>query len=279
MHNHHEHDHHEHDDTGMADLLDLDAEVLHDYFSDLVAWVHEAAAAPERPRILDLGSGSGTGSLALARSFPQAEVTAVDLSAEMLHHLRHRAAELALADRIHTVQADLDAGWPTLEPVDLAWASASMHHLADPDRVLADLFATVRPGGLLTVVELGSFPRFLPDDLAGFEDRAQALADAARHAHMPHIGSDWGPMLSKAGFTVEAEREFTIDLTAPLPPATGRYARATMNRLRTGLGDQLDAADRATLDALLTDDGPQSVLHRQDLHIRTARTVWLARRP
>lgn len=276
---HHQHDDnaHQHDDNAMADLLDLDAEVFHDYLSEVLALVQ--AAAPPQPRILDLGSGSGTGSIALARHFPQSAVTAVDLSEDMLRHLRHRAAEAGLGDRVRTVQADLDAGWPALEPVDLAWASASMHHLADPDRVLADLFATIRPGGLLTVVELGSFPRFLPAGLAGFEERAHAIADAARHAQMPHIGSDWGPVLSKAGFTVEAERPFTVDLSDPLPAATGRYARASLGRLRTGIGDRLDAADRATLDALLADDGPESVLHRPDLNVRTERTVWLARRP
>jgi len=263
----------------MAELLDLDAEVLHEYFAEVISQVQAAAGAPPRPRILDLGSGSGTGSIALARSFPQAEVTAVDLSDDMLRHLRHRAAEAGVGDRIRPVQADLDAGWPALDTVDLAWASASMHHLADPDRVLADLFATIRPGGLLAVLELGTFPRFLPPDLAGFEERLHALGDADRHARMPHIGSDWAPMLSKAGFAVEAERQFAIDLTAPLPAATGRYARASLGRLRTALGDQLDAADRATLDALLTDDGPQSVLHRPDLNVRTARTLWLARRP
>ena len=271
--------HHQHDDNAMAELLDLDAEVLHEYVSEVMALVHAAAGHPERPRILDLGSGSGTGSIALARSFPRAEVTAVDLSEDMLHHLRHRAAAAGLADRIQTLRADLDAGWPALEPVDLAWASASMHHLADPGRVLAELFATIRPGGLLAVVELGSFPRFLPAGLAGFEERLQALADAARQAHLPHIGSDWGPMLSKAGFAVEAERQFTIDLSDPLPAATGRYAWATLSRLRAGLGDRLEAGDRATLDALLADDGPESVLHRPDLNVRTVRSVWLGRRP
>jgi hypothetical protein len=97
----------------------------------------------------------------------------------------------------------------------------------------------------------------------------------ARGADMPHLGSDWGPRLAKAGFTVEAERQFVLDVTAPLPPATGRYAQASLRRMRTGL-DALSDADRAALDRLI--DGPESVLHRDDLRVRAERTVWAARR-
>jgi len=41
----------------------------------------------------------------------------------------------------------------------------------------------------------------------------------------------------------------------------------------------MSADDLATLDALLDSDGPASFLQRDDLTVRTARTVWVARRP
>ena len=37
--------------------------------------------------------------------------------------------------------------------------------------------------------------------------------------------------------------------------------------------------DAVTLDALVDSDGPDGVLHRTDLIVRTARTVYLAERP
>jgi SAM-dependent methyltransferase len=276
-HHHHGHDHEA--DDALADMLDLDAEVLHEHLAEVTGWLHERSGGRTR-RIVDLGSGTGTGTLALARRFPEAEVTAVDMSAAMLHRVRDKARAHGLADRVHTRQADLDAGWPALEPVDLVWASASLHHLADPDRVLADILDTLRPGGLLAAIELESFPFFLPPDLGigrpGLEERCHAaLREGTGHA-LPLLGADWGPRLRKAGFTVEAERPFAIALTPPLPEATGRYARAALGRLRTGLGDRLDADDRATLDTLLDGD---ALLSRPDLTVRTTRTVWLAVRP
>ena len=281
---HHDHDHeqhqpgHETDDGALAELLDLDAEVLHSYLSGVIDWVGELAGQPRR--ILDLGTGTGTGAFALARRFAEADVIAVDVSAPMLDHLRARARDLGLAGRIQAVQADLDAGWPAAGPVDLVWASNSLHHVKDPDQVLAGIFAALRPGGLLAVAEMDSVPRFLPDDIGpGLEARLHAVIAEARASELPHLHSDWGPRLSTAGFTIEARRTFDIDLPAPLPAAAGRYAQASLSRLRSGLDGRLSASDLATLGPLLDGDGPGSVLRRDDLTIRAARTAWAARRP
>jgi SAM-dependent methyltransferase len=284
MGSHHHQDHSAAEaDTAMADLLDLDAEVLHSYLSEVTAWIRQLAADPPPRRILDLGSGTGTGTFALLGRFEAADVIALDVSAEMLARLSSKARVLGVADRIRAVQADLDAAWPALDAVDLVWASSSLHHLADPDRVLAGIFTALRPGGLLVVAEMDSFPRFLPDDLSlgrpGLEARCHAVLAEQRAAELPHLGSDWGPRLSGAGFTIEAERAFVIDLASPLPAASGRYAQATLRRMRSGLDGQMSADDLAALDALIDSDGPDSVRQRGDLTVRTARTVWAARRP
>jgi ubiquinone/menaquinone biosynthesis C-methylase UbiE len=281
----HHHQHHAaaETDAAMAELLDLDADVMHSYQSEVTAWIYQLAADPPPRRILDLGSGTGTGAFALLERFDHAEVIALDVSAEMLHRLSSKARVLGVAGRIRTVQADLDTAWPAIDAVDLVWASRSLHHTADPDRVLAEVFATLRPGGLLVVAEIASFPRFLPDDLGlgrpGLEARCHAALAEWQAAELPHLGSDWGPRLSRAGFTIEAERPFVTDLAAPLPAASGRYAQATLRRIRSGLDGRLNADDLAVLDTLIDSDGPDGVLRRGDLAVHAARTVWAARRP
>jgi SAM-dependent methyltransferase len=276
----HRHSHgDEADSAALAEMLELDAEVFGPYLADVVDWVHELAPAPTR-RVLDVGAGTGTGSLALARRFADADVLALDLSADLLARLHDKARDLGVADRVRTVQADLDAAWPAVDPVDVAWAANSLHHLADPDRALAAVLAALRPGGLLAVAELDSFPRFLPDEVGdGLEARCHAMVAEEMAEELPHLGSDWGARLRAAGFTVEAERTFTIELTPPLPAATGRFARTWLGRLRSGLDGRLSAEDAAALDALVDGHGPGSVLRRDDLAVRTARTVWAARRP
>ncbi|MGW7416376.1 class I SAM-dependent methyltransferase [Streptomyces sp. NPDC054863] len=279
----------ESDQSGLAEVLDLDAEVLHSYLAEVTDLLGELTADAPPRRILDLGSGTGTGTLALLRRFDGADAVAVDVSEEMLHRVTAKVRDAGIGEsRIRTVKADLDADWPEgLGPVDLMWASASLHHMADPDRALADVFATLRPGGLLAVAEMEAspFPRFLSDELEadlgrpGLEERCHAaLADQHAEA-VPHLGDDWGTRLTAAGFTVEAERRFDIRLTAPLPAATGRYARATLGRLRDHLEDGLSADDLAALTVLLDGDGPESILRRDDLTVRTTRLLWVARRP
>ena len=123
----------------QAQILDLDAEVMADHIAAVAAWLPVQAAPVE---IVDLGAGTGAGSFALLTQFPEAHVTAVDSSAAHLDSLRTKARTANLSDRLRIVQADLDASeWPDLGAPDLVWASASMHHLADPDRALRNFGA------------------------------------------------------------------------------------------------------------------------------------------
>jgi SAM-dependent methyltransferase len=277
----HQHGHgHGHDagaHDGLAEILDLDAEVLSEQIASIIAWL-PLRAAPRR--IVDLGAGTGAGTFALLAHFPDAHVTAVDSSADHLHRLREKAHEVGVSDQVEVVQADLDAAWPDLGTADLVWASASLHHVADPERALERIRRLLAPAGLLAVVELAGLPRFLPDDAPadrpGLEARCHAAADRRANAHMPHRGADWGVTLTAAGYTLEGERTVAIDEPAR-SAATGRYARLVMGRLRLALADELSADDLAALDALLDTDGPHSILRREDLAVRTERSVWAAR--
>ncbi|MET9612229.1 class I SAM-dependent methyltransferase [Kitasatospora indigofera] len=280
-----QHDGHQHrgpegDAHDQTELLDLDAEVLAEHTASVIAWL---PVGPGPSWIVDLGCGTGAGTLALAERFPAAGLTAVDSSAVHLDRLREKAAAIGAADRVRLVEADLDApAWPDLGRPELVWASASMHHMADPDRTLRQVHDLLAPGGLFAVVELAGFPRFLPEDAPedapGLEERCHAALDRHHAEQLPHRGADWGTLLRKAGFTVEGERTITVDIAAPRTDAVGRYALSGLRRMRGGIESELSPADLAALDRLLDTDGPHSILRRDDLTVRTERTVWAARR-
>jgi SAM-dependent methyltransferase len=262
-----------HSHSHLSEILDLDAQVLLDYHREVITWA--GSLIPDRPRIVDLGAGTGTGTLALAQHLPDAEVIAVDVDEQMLDHLRHKAESLGVAGRVRTVQADLDQPWPDLGPADLVWASASLHHMADPRRTLSQALATLRPGGVLMATEGDLFPRFLRDSAdAALEERCHAVMAQIRAEAGMHMGEDWGAHLKDAGFTVEAERHFDIVLRPPLPAAAGRYAQACLQRMRHGLEGRVSADDLAALEAAAA-----GVANRDDLTVRSTRTVWLGRRP
>lgn len=280
-HGHHDHGHrHDHVTDSQAEILDLDAEILAEHTASITAWL-PLHTSPHH--IVDLGCGTGAGTFALLDRFPDAHVTAVDASAEHLQRLRAKASARGVQQRVRTVQADLDEDvWPDLGSPDLVWASASMHHMADPGHALRDVHDALAPGGLFAVVELAGHPRFLPanapDGRPGLEERVHAAADRLQAAHMPHRGADWGPMLTAAGFTVEGERAIAVNIEGSHSEAIGLYALGVLQRIRSVTADTLSPEDLTALDQLLDTSSPHSILRRDDLTARTERTVWAARR-
>ncbi|MBP5865108.1 MULTISPECIES: class I SAM-dependent methyltransferase [Streptomyces] len=272
--------HHEHAMDGQAEILDLDAEVLAEHTASITAWL-PLQTTPHH--IVDLGCGTGAGTFALLNRFPDAHVTAVDASAEHLQRLRTKACTRGVQERVRTVQTDLDdRAWPDLGSPNLVWASASMHHMAHPDRALRNVHDTLAPGSLFAVVELAGHPRFLPEnapaDRPGLEERVHAAADRRQAEHMPHRGADWGPMLTAAGFTVEGERTIAVNFEGSRNEAIGRYATGVLQRIRSVIADRFSPEDLTALDQLLDTSSPHSIARRDDLTVRTERTVWAARR-
>ena len=283
---------HVHDDAdvfaGGDDLLDLDGEVLAAYWG--VALDRATAAAAQGlgavgrapARVVDLGAGTGTGAVGLARRVPEAEVVAVDVSEHSLTRVGVKAQAAGVGDRVRTLVADLDTGWPDLAPIDLTWASMSLHHLADPVRSLTELREITSPGGYLAVSEFDEPVRFLPDDLGagrpGLEGRLLGALESVHAEAVPHIGSAWADLLADAGWTVVDQHDVVIDERSPEHPLAGRYAKEWFTRLAHGLEGRLDPDDERTLAALLDDDSPHGLLRRADLHLHGIRTLTIARR-
>jgi release factor glutamine methyltransferase len=131
-------------------------------------------------RIADVGAGSGAIALALAQHLPQAQVLALDLSAEALHVAEENARYHGLADAIRFVRSDLLGALADATPFDaivsnppyIADADAQTLHpqvvdhephlalFAGPTgfeiyrRLIPQAYALLKPGGLLAL-EIG----------------------------------------------------------------------------------------------------------------------------
>jgi SAM-dependent methyltransferase len=266
--------------TARRRSFDLDAEVLAEHIAAITEWL-PVTTGPRH--IVDMGCGTGAGAFALLDRFPEAHVTAVDTSPRHLQRLHEKACARGVEECVRTVQADLnDADWPDLGTPDLVWASASMHHMANPAHTLRNVHDMLAPGGLFAVVELAGFPRFLPDgapeDRPGLEGRRHAATDHFHAEHVPHRGADWGQMLTAAGFALDSERTITVNIEGSRSEAIGRYALSALQRIRGAALEAPSPDDLAALDRLLDTSGPHSILRRGDLAVRTERAVWAARR-
>lgn len=95
---------------GLTLAVDLRVLVPRPDTETLVDWALEQMADRPAPRVLDLGTGSGAIALALKKARPEAEVGAVDASADALAVARDNARRLGL--QLQFRQADWLAGAP-----------------------------------------------------------------------------------------------------------------------------------------------------------------------
>lgn len=99
-------------------------------------------AAPEL--VVDLGCGPGNVTAILKRRWPDAEVSGIDGSAEMLARAREAAPDCTFT------QADFGT-WAPARKVDVLYSNAALHWLGEHERLLPRLLAQVAPGGCLAV--------------------------------------------------------------------------------------------------------------------------------
>ena len=199
--------HHQHqpgaetDEAALAELLDLDAEVLHSYLSDVTDWVRELAAGLPP-------AGSSTWA---AEPVPAALALAPALRGGRGDRPGHVRATCWTASGTRPATrpgrpGPHRAGRPGRglaghRPVDLAWASSSLHHMADPGsrshRGLRRAPPRRAPGGGRDG-PVPALPARRPrpgPPRAGSALPCRPGRKTGRR--VPHLGSDWGPRLSQ----------------------------------------------------------------------------------
>lgn len=99
-------------------------------------------------RILIAGCGTGQAVVALARQFPNAEITAFDLSPESVSYAKTKAAQF-VPGRVKFGVGDILRASDIGCDFDVVESTGVLHHMADPLAGLKALARVTRPGGLL----------------------------------------------------------------------------------------------------------------------------------
>ncbi|WP_199137124.1 class I SAM-dependent methyltransferase [Delftia sp. ASV31] len=111
-------------------------------------------------KVLDAGCGPGRVTLPLARAVgAQGQVLAVDLQPAMLEQVAAKARAQGL-ENVRTQAVALGQGQLASEQHDRAVMAAVLGEIPDRQAALADIFQSLRPGGLLAVAELVFDPHF-----------------------------------------------------------------------------------------------------------------------
>lgn len=142
----------------------------------------------EPARVLDLGCGTGRGSAALQRLFPQAQVVSLDWSEAMLQRTGQRPD--AKLDR---VRADMHALPFAPRRFDLVFSSLTVQWSAQEPGLFREVLRALRPGGLFLFSSLG------PDTLHELRS-AWAAVDPRPRVNQFADMHDIGDALVAAGF-------------------------------------------------------------------------------
>lgn len=190
--------------------------------------------------VVDLGCGAGNLAPLILSRWPQAKLTGVDSSPEMLAKAR--------AEHPHAnfVQADI-ARWRPAVPVDVLYSNAALHWLDGHDKLVPELLEAIAPGGFLAIQMPRNFNA--PSHTTIVEAIEQGpwrakLEPFLRREPVAAPGEYWRLLKGRAASLEIWETEYLQVLSGENPVA--EYTKGTW--LKQFL-DRLDGAEKAAFEA------------------------------
>jgi cyclopropane fatty-acyl-phospholipid synthase-like methyltransferase len=145
--------------------------------------------------VLDIGCGPGRLTIAVAEQVgPQGAVVAIDLQTGMLRRAQERAQAADLSN-IRFVQARVGEGKLEAGLADRALLVTVLGEIPDREAALREVFAALKPGGMLSVTETIFDPHFQR------RDTVLRLADAVGFREKAFFGN-------RMAFTLNLERPY-----------------------------------------------------------------------
>lgn len=154
----------------------------------------------ERPRVLDVATGTGDLAIEIARACPGSTIVGLDPSAKMLAVAQNKLDKKGLAERISLVVGDAQALPQANCEIDAATIAFGIRNVPDRAMALRELARVVRPGGRICVLELN-------------DPREKGLFAAAARIHTHHVVPRLGAWLSGA-----REYKYLQSSVAAFPP-------------------------------------------------------------
>jgi ubiquinone/menaquinone biosynthesis C-methylase UbiE len=137
-------------------------------------------------QVLDVGSGPGRIAIPAAqRVGPVGEVIALDIQPAMLRKLEQRAAEQGVTN-VRRIEGGVGEGLLPHDTFDRALLKNVLGEIPDREAALREIYAALKPGGVLLITEIFPDPHFQP--------KGQVREMTAAAGFRP--GQEWGSRLA-----------------------------------------------------------------------------------
>jgi len=121
---------------------------------------------PARPRILDIGCGTGMQTIELAKQ-TQGMITAIDNHAPYLEELKQQAAKEGVSSRITTLQASMFDLEFEKESIDLIWSEGAIYIIGF-EKGIREWKPFLKRSGYIAVTELSWMKADPPEEVRSF---------------------------------------------------------------------------------------------------------------
>ncbi len=177
----------------LIDILLLRTWHIH---REIKQWIR---TAPDKPQVLDAGSGLGQHSYFIARKCKQCNITGVDVNSAQVESNNRFFERIGLGQRVKFVTGRLE-DYVCEHCYDLVLNIEVIEHIEDDRRVIENFFKSLRPGGVLILSTPSLFGDHDHDH--GEEDEAQAQGSFVdEHVRDGYDADDLRQMLLETGFT------------------------------------------------------------------------------
>lgn len=183
----------------------------------------KSISTDHRIAILDVATGTADVAIALARKFPTARITGIDLSEGMLSVGRSKVVKAGYDERITLTQADclhLPFADNSFDVITVAYGVRNFEHLLDGYR---EMNRVLRPGGRLVVIELSTPKSMLVKPFYKFYTRCIipvvgriVSKDVRAYSYLPESiaavaqGSDMTALMQQASFDSASYHPLTL---------------------------------------------------------------------
>ena len=147
--------------------------------------------------VLEVGSGLGILTSEVARRFPEATVTGVEISESQISQARQKS--LPNLSFVHGDANGLPFGDETFDVVYCRWV---LEHLSEPDRVLSEVLRVLKPGGRFFIDEVDVSSQRYDPPTPHFDTAWQAVTQLQKKLDGDNqLGRKLPRLLASAGFS------------------------------------------------------------------------------